>query len=217
MQQNESAQSKQFLSLIRADSAYPRIRKRIESIVSGWMSLGAMMLLAAAICLYLGVRETMNGGAGLASVICGMAFLLGLALGLMIIEFARYLRERMSMQIDMADSLLRIGSRTPVQGVPVATALPNVREVPEIPIQAPLLDAPIVSAEPDGGVSADRESLAKDMYRRAKEHLRGGNRQKAIETLRELILEYPARWLLRGLESSCARVVICARDAPPLT
>ena len=132
MQQNESAQSKQFLSLIRADSAYPRIRKRIESIVSGWMSLGALILLAAAICLYICVRETMNGGAGVASVIFGVAFLLGLALGLMIIEFARYLRERMSMQVDMADSLLRIGSRTPVQGVPVAAELPNLRPVSDV-------------------------------------------------------------------------------------
>ncbi len=191
MQQNESAQSKQFLSLIRADSAYPRIRKRIESIVSGWMSLGALILLAAAICLYICVRETMNGGAGVASVIFGVAFLLGLALGLMIIEFARYLRERMSMQVDMADSLLRIGSRTPVQGVPVATVLSNLRAVSEVSIPAPLLDSPVAPAAPDGDPSPDRETLAKDMYRRAKEHLRGGNRQKTIETLRELIDEYP--------------------------
>ncbi|MFZ4723675.1 MAG: tetratricopeptide repeat protein [Phycisphaerales bacterium] len=191
MQQNESAQSKQFLSLIRADSAYPRIRKRIESIVSGWMSLGALILLAAAICLYMCVRETMNGGAGVASVIFGVAFLLGLALGLMIIEFARYLRERMSMQVDMADSLLRIGSRTPVQGVPVAAELPNLRAVSDVSMRAPLLDSPVAPAEPDGGASTDREKLAKDMYRRAKEHLRGGSRQKAIETLRELINEYP--------------------------
>ena len=191
MQQSESAQATQFLSLIRADSAYPRIRARIEKIVSGLMSFGGLILLVSIICLFMSIREAMGRGSGAASVVFGVAFLVGLALGLMIIEFARYLRERMSMQVDMADSLLRIGSRTPVQGVPVATALPNVREVPETPIRAPVLDAPIVSVEPEGGVSADRESLAKDMYRRAKEHLRGGNRRAAIETLRELIHEYP--------------------------
>lgn len=118
-----------------------------------------------------------------------------------VIEFAKYLRERMSMQVDMADSLLRIGSR-PADFAPSAPASRTAAEQQAIGVVAGLRAAvavPISDSNPQHPLPAaqrtatdrDAEGAARYLLIRAKERIAAGQRVEAIDLMRQIVARYP--------------------------
>lgn len=196
--EQDSNATKRFLELIRQDSAYPIIRKRIGSVCAMVLGLGVLLLLAAASSIVLGLLSSHSLDQRMTFLItCGA---LAAVVGLSLVGLSRYLRERMSMQVDMADSLLRIGSRTPPTGastlrpgVASDAAHESLRDLPAIPLPTGAASRGVPAVPPALRNASDRddEGEARYMLIRAKDRIREGKRREAIELMREIVAQYP--------------------------
>jgi hypothetical protein len=193
--QRESEACMRFLELIRGDSAYPRIRKRIASIYGQILALGIILILVGVIALAVIATPAGQRNPAISVIIAAVAILLGLA----VIEFAKYVREKMSMQVDMADSLLRIGTRTPhsvnhhARVAPVAD-LSEAAIAPASPRSEPPMSSQVrLEAAPGLRNASDRdeEGEARYLLIRAKDRIRVGQRSEAIELMREVVAKFP--------------------------
>ena len=195
VKQQESVACTRFLELIRGDSAYPRIRKRIASIYGQILALGIILILVGVIALAAIATPEGQRSPAVPVVIAAVAILLGLA----VIEFAKYVREKMSMQVDMADSLLRIGSRTPDSAFHAARIEP-VGELAQAahssasPRSELLISSharPEVAPGTRNASDRDEEGEARYLLIRAKDRIQVGQRREAIALMREVVAKFP--------------------------
>lgn len=186
-----------FLESIRGQSAYPRIRSRIRAIHGQIMTLGVILILVGVIAFAMLATAEGQRAPG-APVAVGV---ISIFAGWGVIEFAKYLRERMSMQVDMADSLLRIGSR-PADFVPSAPASRTAAEQQSIAAVGGLravAEVPIPDSDPERSPAAaqrtaidrDSEGAARYLLIRAKERIAAGQRIEAIDLMRQIVARYP--------------------------
>lgn len=195
--EHESSAAKRFLELIRGDSAYPIIRRRIASVCAMILGLGVLLLVGAACSIAVGAMASRSPEL-MASLIAGGAVVA--VIGLSFIGLSRYLKERMSMQVDMADSLLRIGSRTPVvdaktsrSGAESVVAQGSPQDLPALPMPNGSVSGAASAIPPAHRNASDRddEGEARYMLIRAKDRIREGKRREAIELMREIVAQYP--------------------------
>jgi xanthosine utilization system XapX-like protein len=199
-----------FLEQVRLGSMNPRIRKRIDAIVRGWMLLGGFFIGSGVVFSLIVLRSARDNDRFLA-----LGGVFGLVIGWCIIEFARYLKERLSMQVDMADSLLRLGSRPQSAGVPPDASLrfrgeggsppvPPDSGNPDTQPDARCVNPVEEGAGNDGDIPPNRtrwpsepenvrmvESEAGALYAEARAMLQAGDRRAAVEKLRTIASRFP--------------------------
>lgn len=161
------------------------------------MTLGVILILVGVLAfamLATAEGQRVPGPPVVVGVICIFS-------GWVVIEFAKYLRERMSMQVDMADSLLRIGSR-PANFAPSAPASRTVAGQQRIQAVAGLraaVEVPTSDSDPERSLPADQrtatdrdaEGAARYLLIRAKERIAAGQRIEAIDLMRQIVARYP--------------------------
>jgi hypothetical protein len=186
-----------FLACIRERSAYPRIRSRIRAIYGQIMTLGVILILVGVLAIAMLATAEGQRAPGLPVIVSVISIFAGWG----VIEFAKYVRERMSMQVDMADSLLRIGSR-PTDLAPATVVIPAEAEQQRMAtvagsraaVEAPSPDSspvPSLSAAQRTATDRDAEGAARYLLIRAKERIAAGQRIEAIDLMRQIVARYP--------------------------